>query len=73
MAPASVIAMFIAPVAGRLSDRIGGKYILMTGLVLFAVGMGWLALHRAAHLGLVRRSWPRSSWRASAWAARSRR
>ncbi|MGH3273255.1 MAG: DHA2 family efflux MFS transporter permease subunit [Streptosporangiaceae bacterium] len=43
MAPSSVIAMFIAPVAGRLSDRIGGKYILMTGLILFSLGMGWLA------------------------------
>jgi EmrB/QacA subfamily drug resistance transporter len=44
MAPASVMAMFIAPMAGRLSDRIGGKFILMTGLTLFAVGMGWAAL-----------------------------
>ena len=44
MAPASVMAMFIAPVAGRLSDRIGGKYILITGLTLFAVGMGGAAL-----------------------------
>jgi EmrB/QacA subfamily drug resistance transporter len=44
MAPASVVAMFVAPVAGRLSDRIGGKFILMTGLTLFAVGMGWAAL-----------------------------
>ncbi len=44
LAPASVIAMFIAPVAGRLSDRIGGKYILITGLICFSVGMGWLAL-----------------------------
>jgi EmrB/QacA subfamily drug resistance transporter len=42
MAPASVIAMFIAPVAGRMTDKIGGKYILMTGLFLFAIGMGWL-------------------------------
>ncbi len=44
MAPASVISMFIAPVAGRLSDRIGGKFILMTGLSCFALGMGWIAL-----------------------------
>jgi EmrB/QacA subfamily drug resistance transporter len=39
MAPASVVAMFVAPFAGRMSDRIGGKYILMTGLLLFAIGM----------------------------------
>jgi EmrB/QacA subfamily drug resistance transporter len=44
MAPASLIAMFVAPVAGRMTDKIGGKYILMTGLILFGGGMGWLAL-----------------------------
>ncbi len=44
MAPASLIAMFVAPVAGRMSDRIGGKYILMAGLLLFAGGMGSIAL-----------------------------
>jgi EmrB/QacA subfamily drug resistance transporter len=44
LAPASVIAMFVAPVAGRMSDRIGGKYILMTGVTLFAVGMGLIAV-----------------------------
>ncbi|HEY1620986.1 MAG TPA: DHA2 family efflux MFS transporter permease subunit [Streptosporangiaceae bacterium] len=43
MAPASLISMFVAPVAGRMSDRIGGKYILMTGVTLFAVGMGAIA------------------------------
>jgi EmrB/QacA subfamily drug resistance transporter len=43
MAPASVVAMFVAPVAGRLTDRIGGKYILFTGLLCFAGGMGWVA------------------------------
>jgi len=44
LAPATGITMFVAPAAGRLSDRIGGKYILITGLVLFASGMGWAAL-----------------------------
>jgi MFS family permease len=44
MAPASLISIFIAPVAGRMTDRIGGKYILMSGLILFGAGMGWLAL-----------------------------
>jgi EmrB/QacA subfamily drug resistance transporter len=43
MAPASLVSMFLAPVAGRLTDKIGGKYILMSGLTLFAVGMGWAA------------------------------
>ncbi len=44
MAPASVVSMFVAPAAGRLSDRIGGKFILFTGLVLFAGGMGSIAI-----------------------------
>src|SRR5579859_4666372 len=39
-APMSLMSMLIAPFAGRLVDRIGGKYILLTGLTLFAVGMG---------------------------------
>lgn len=42
MAPSSLMSMFLAPVAGRLSDRIGGKFILMTGLTLYSVGMLWL-------------------------------
>ena len=44
MAPASLISMFVAPVAGRMSDKIGGKYILMSGLMLFGLGMGWIAV-----------------------------
>ena len=38
--PMSLISMVTAPVAGRLSDRFGGKYILMLGLTLFAAGFG---------------------------------
>jgi EmrB/QacA subfamily drug resistance transporter len=44
IAPASVVSMVVAPVAGRSTDKIGGKFILMSGLTLFAVGIGWLAL-----------------------------
>jgi EmrB/QacA subfamily drug resistance transporter len=44
LAPASLISVFVAPVAGRMTDKVGGKYILMSGLTLFGVGMGWLAL-----------------------------
>ena len=44
MAPASLLSMVVAPVAGRLTDKIGGKYILMLGLILFGGGMGWVAL-----------------------------
>jgi EmrB/QacA subfamily drug resistance transporter len=44
MAPASLVSLFVAPAAGRLTDKIGGKYILMSGLILFAVGIGWIGL-----------------------------
>jgi len=38
VAPMSIAAAFLAPFAGRLSDRFGGKYLLMTGLALFGAG-----------------------------------
>jgi EmrB/QacA subfamily drug resistance transporter len=44
MAPSSIVMIPAAPFAGRLTDRIGGKYILMSGLALFAAGMGWAVL-----------------------------
>ncbi|HET9780580.1 MAG TPA: MFS transporter, partial [Candidatus Dormibacteraeota bacterium] len=37
-------SMFVAPFAGRFADRVGGKYILMTGISLFTIGMGSIAL-----------------------------
>src|SRR5438309_2180092 len=43
MAPMSLTSMFTAPFAGRFADRIGGKYILLTGIVLFTIGMASLA------------------------------
>ncbi|HVH62189.1 MAG TPA: DHA2 family efflux MFS transporter permease subunit [Candidatus Dormibacteraeota bacterium] len=39
LAPMSVVSMFTAPIAGRFADRVGGKYILMTGIALFTTGM----------------------------------
>jgi EmrB/QacA subfamily drug resistance transporter len=44
LAPSSVVSMVVAPFAGRMADRIGGKFILVAGLSLFAVGVGWLTL-----------------------------
>lgn len=39
-APMSLVSMVVAPLAGRLTDRFGGKYILIGGLTVFATGMG---------------------------------
>src|SRR5919201_1354509 len=44
MAPMSLTSMLTAPFAGRFADRFGGKYILMTGILLFTTGMGSIAL-----------------------------
>jgi EmrB/QacA subfamily drug resistance transporter len=41
--PWTAMPVFIAPVAGALSDRIGGRPLLITGLALQAIGLGWLA------------------------------
>jgi EmrB/QacA subfamily drug resistance transporter len=42
-APMSLMSMLVAPFAGRLADRVGGKYILMTGISLFTIGFSLVA------------------------------
>ena len=44
LAPMSLTSLVVAPNAGRLTDRIGGKYILMAGLTLFGLGMAGITL-----------------------------
>src|SRR6516165_5862240 len=41
--PWTAMPVFVAPVAGALSDRIGGRPLLAAGLGLQAIGLGWLA------------------------------
>ncbi len=41
--PWTGMPVLIAPLAGALSDRIGGRSLLVTGLALQAIGLGWLA------------------------------
>jgi EmrB/QacA subfamily drug resistance transporter len=41
--PWTLMPMFVAPIAGALSDRIGGARLMGTGLVLQAVGLSWIA------------------------------
>jgi EmrB/QacA subfamily drug resistance transporter len=42
VAPMAFTSIFVALLAGRLSDRVGGKYVLMAGLAIFAAGTGYL-------------------------------
>jgi EmrB/QacA subfamily drug resistance transporter len=44
LAPSSLVMIAVAPFLGRATDKIGGKYILMSGLTLFAAGIGWAVL-----------------------------
>ena len=41
--PWTAMPVLVAPIAGSLSDRIGGRPLLATGLALQAIGLGWLA------------------------------
>jgi EmrB/QacA subfamily drug resistance transporter len=41
--PWTAMPMVVAPIAGALSDRIGGYKILGTGLLLQAAGLAWIA------------------------------
>ena len=41
--PWTAMPMLVAPIAGILSDRIGGRPLMASGLTLQAVALGWLA------------------------------
>jgi EmrB/QacA subfamily drug resistance transporter len=42
--PWTAMPVVVTPIAGALSDRIGGRPLLAVGLFLQAIGLGWLAL-----------------------------
>jgi EmrB/QacA subfamily drug resistance transporter len=42
--PWTAMPIFVAPIAGVLSDRIGSRPLMAAGLALQAAGLGWLAL-----------------------------
>jgi EmrB/QacA subfamily drug resistance transporter len=41
--PWSAMPIFVAPLAGALSDRIGGRPLMVVGLALQATGLAWIA------------------------------
>ncbi len=42
--PWTAMPMFVAPIAGALSDRIGGRPLMALGLAMQSFALGWLAL-----------------------------
>jgi EmrB/QacA subfamily drug resistance transporter len=49
--PWTAMPMFVAPMAGALSDRIGGRPLMALGLALQAIGLGWIASVSSATVG----------------------
>jgi EmrB/QacA subfamily drug resistance transporter len=41
--PWTAMPIFVAPIAGVLSDRIGSRPLLVVGMALMAVGLAWIA------------------------------
>lgn len=42
--PWGIAPLLVAPRAGALADRFGERLLVVTGMILFAAGTGWLAL-----------------------------
>jgi EmrB/QacA subfamily drug resistance transporter len=49
--PWTAMPMFVAPIAGALSDRIGGRPVIAVGLALQAIGLAWIAAVSTATVG----------------------
>ena len=50
MLPWTAMPMLVAPLAGLMINRIGGRMIIATGLALQAGGLAWFALIISAHV-----------------------
>jgi EmrB/QacA subfamily drug resistance transporter len=49
--PWTIMPLFVAPIAGALSDKIGGRPLMATGLGLQAIGLAWIAAVSTATVG----------------------
>jgi EmrB/QacA subfamily drug resistance transporter len=47
--PWTAMPMFVAPIAGAFSDRIGGRPLMASGMALQAGGLAWLATISGTH------------------------
>jgi EmrB/QacA subfamily drug resistance transporter len=50
MLPWTAMPMVVAPIAGALSDRIGGRPVIATGLTLQAAGLAYFAVILSVHV-----------------------
>ena len=50
--PGRVALFLVAPIAGKLVDRVGERPLVVAGLLLQAIGLGWIALIAAPGAGL---------------------
>ncbi|WP_235489191.1 MFS transporter, partial [Frankia sp. AvcI1] len=48
--PWTAMPLLVAPLAGPVSDRIGGRPLLVGGLALNAAGLSWIALVLSTHM-----------------------
>ena len=71
--PWTAMPIFVAPIAGALSDRIGGHRLMGAGLALQAIGLGVDRGGLDADDAVRRRSCCRSSSPGAAWRSSSRR
>jgi EmrB/QacA subfamily drug resistance transporter len=51
--PWTAMPLLVAPIAGALSDRIGGRPFLVVGLTLQSIGLAWIASVSTATTGYV--------------------
>jgi EmrB/QacA subfamily drug resistance transporter len=49
--PWTATPMVIAPLAGGLADRFGNRPFMVLGMIMQAVGLGWVALIASPHIG----------------------
>jgi len=49
LTPTPVAAFLVAPLAGRLADRFGQRFVALPGTLLFALGCGLFAARTTAH------------------------
>jgi len=52
--PWTATLFFVAPLAGALVDRVGERPLLVVGLTLQAIGLGWIALIAAPEIDYIR-------------------